>query len=500
MKSIPRIIRIPDYNEDIDKADIKVEKQCNCACSNSSMIRSESVRFMGNPISDFYLGLNLQQISLDEENKVVYALPKDAGINSIAVLNKDAWDILNAFQQPDCWEINHRLWYQDWSENVVNNIMNDFVALGFLSSPSMPPPSVFEVPDILEAWLHITDRCNLRCHYCFLPHDNVDMSLETGRSSIDAIFRSAITHKYPKIKLKFAGGEAMLRFPFILELFEYASKLGKLHNIAVDGVILSNGTLITPEIVNLMKSYKLRLMISVDGLDESHDVQRPYAGGRASSTDVVRGVDIATEMGLIPHISITVSNLNAGKLPELIEWVLKRSLLFSINFYRENEFSAPRRALTFAEGNIIAGMQAAFRVIRDNLPRSSLLPCLVDLADLSSPHLHTCGVGQSYLVFNHLGEVSKCHMQMKLPITTIKVHDPLAVIRADTTGIQNIPVDQKEDCKECEWRYWCSGGCPMVTHRATGRYDVKSPNCNIYKSLYPEVVFLEGLRLLKWYG
>jgi len=498
MKPIPRIIKIP--GEDPNECDIKVEKQCNCACSNSTITRGDPLQFIRHPFSEFHLDSELKQIGLNEENRVVYAPPGKNGVNSIAVVNGAAWEILIAFQQPNCWETNHRMWYQNWSKNTINSIMDNFIALRFLRSPKILSSPIVKTPKVLEAWIHVTDRCNLRCHYCFLPHEKVDMSFETGRASIDAIFRSALTHKYPQIKLKFAGGEAMLRFPFILELYEYARKLGELHNIVVDGVILSNGTLITREIVKSMKAQELRLMISLDGLGESHDNQRPYAGGRASSADVVRGVDTAIEMGLTPHISITVSNLNAGKLPELIEWVLKRSLLFSINFYRENEISVMHKDLRFAEENIIAGMRATLKVVRNNLPRNSLLPCLVDLADLSSPHLHTCGVGQSYLVFNQLGEISKCHMQMKLPITTAKAHDPLAIIRADSLGVQNVSVNEKEECNKCEWKYWCSGGCPMVTYRATGRYDVKSPNCNIYKSLYPEVVFLEGLRLLKWYS
>lgn len=50
------------------------------------------------------------------------------------------------------------------------------------------------------------------------------------------------------------------------------------------------------------------------------------------------------------------------------------------------------------------------------------------------------------------------------------------------------------------WRYWCAGGCPVATFAATGRYDVKSPNCGIYKAIYPEALKLEGLRLLKYGG
>ncbi len=42
------------------------------------------------------------------------------------------------------------------------------------------------------------------------------------------------------------------------------------------------------------------------------------------------------------------------------------------------------------------------------------------------------------------------------------------------------------------------GGCAVATFKATGRYDIKSPNCNIYKAIYPEALKLEGLRLLKY--
>lgn len=49
-----------------------------------------------------------------------------------------------------------------------------------------------------------------------------------------------------------------------------------------------------------------------------------------------------------------------------------------------------------------------------------------------------------------------------------------------------------------EWKHWCTGGCPLATFKATGRYDIQSPNCNIYKALYPEALRLEGLRLIKY--
>ena len=351
---------------------------------------------------------------------------------------------------------------------------------------------------VLHAWLHVTDRCNLRCSYCYLPHVREDMSAATGRASIDASFRSALANSFKQIKLKYAGGEPLLRFPLIVELQRYAQSLADSYGLEMEGVVLSNGTLLTTEMLEMLKSLGLRLMISLDGFGTYHDSHRPYAGGRGSFKDVAEAVDLALANGLVPNISVTVSSRTAEGLPEIMGWILERELPFSLNFYRENELSASHEDLRLDEEKIIKGMLAAFKVIENNLPKRSFLGGIIDRANLSAAHTHTCGVGQNYLVFDQNGQVAKCQMHIRKPITDIHVADPLAVIRADQIGIQNLSVEEKEGCKSCEWKHWCAGGCPLATYRATGRYDVKSPNCNIYKALFPEALRLEGLRLLKY--
>ena len=149
--------------------------------------------------------------------------------------------------------------------------------------------------------------------------------------------------------------------------------------------------------------------------------------------------------------------------------------------------------LRFADEQIISAMRSVFAVIEKKLPARSLLDCLLDKADMTAPHHRTCGVGQNYLVIDQHGGVAKCQMEIKRTITTIKTDDPLQVIREDRRGVQGLSVEEKEGCRTCEWRYWCTGGCPAMTYRSTGRYDVKSPNCNIYKALFPEVLRLEAL-------
>ena len=408
------------------------------------------------------------------------------------LLDNETNSTLHAFDTP------HPLYgiLERRTETIPN--VEKFASLGLIAPVTQKMASISNTAPILTSWFHLTDRCNLRCDYCYLPHVREDMSPETGRAAIDATFRSALANGFRQVKLKYAGGEPLLRFPLILELHGYAQRLADEHGLLLEEVVLSNGTLLTAEMVETLKSLGLRLMISLDGLGAHHDAHRRYAGGRGSFVDVAESINIALAHGLKPNISVTVSSRTAEGLPEIMSWILERELPFSLNFYRENELSAPHEDMRLDEQKIINGMLAAFKVIEDNLPRRSFLGGIIDRANLSASHTHTCGVGQNYLVFDQNGQVAKCQMRIRKPITDVHAADPLAVIRADQVGIQNISVEEKEGCKTCEWKHWCAGGCPLATYRATGRYDVKSPNCNIYKALFPEALRLEGLRLLKY--
>jgi uncharacterized protein len=454
---------------------------CDCACVDSSSTNPD-ITFTP---ESFVLLPELHYLAINNGYSLIFN-PQNS--TDVAVLNSPARDLLKYFQLP------RPIVDRDNADLIKSMIKASLLCVVHPRQQILCQSS----PLVLSAWLHLTDRCNLRCSYCYLPHVREDMSPETGRAAVDATFRSALATGFKQVKLKYAGGEPLLRFPLILDLHEYAKQLADEQGMLLEEVALSNGTLLTAEMVETLKSLGIRLMISLDGFGVYHDSHRPYAGGRGSFVDVAESINLAIAHGLKPNISVTVSSRTAEGLPEIMAWILERELPFSLNFYRENELSASHEDLRLDEQKIISGMLAAFKVIEDNLPRRSFLGGIIDRANLSASHTHTCGVGQNYLVFDQNGQVAKCQMHIRKPITDVHVADPLAMIRADQMGIQNISVEEKEGCKTCEWKHWCAGGCPLTTYRATGRYDVKSPNCNIYKALFPEALRLEGLRLLKY--
>jgi uncharacterized protein len=416
----------------------------------------------------------------------------------IVLLNATALNLWQRFEAPcsPILALNH-LGIEAKSLPYYHEALVDLCWSGFLRD-SRDTQVSFAREDTLIAWLHTTNACNLRCNYCYLAKTNEMMDAQIGRQSIEAIFRSARVNDFSKVKIKYAGGEATLNFALVTELHNYARQLADEQNISLSGVVLSNGVRLTPEMVKSMLAWQLRLMISLDGLGAAHDAQRHFANGRGSFEAVARSIEMAKDNGLVPDICITVSGRSAAGLPDLVGWILERDLPFSLNFYRENELSASFADLQLDEERIINGMLAAFKVIEANLPKRSLLASLVDRANLSAPHSRPCAAGHNYLVIDHFGHVAKCQMEMNQPVTHIAVRDPLAVIRSDKFGVQNYSVEEKQGCRDCEWKFWCAGGCPQATFRATGRYDIQSPNCRIYKTLYPEVVRLEALRLLKF--
>ena len=420
------------------------------------------------------------------------------GSGRIVLLDGEAFTLLQCFEQPttlDC--VIHRL--SNLSTAQIEAATNYFYRYGLLRNihdPIRLPPS--NESDTLGAWLHVTNACNLRCDYCYIAKSSEHMQEDTALQSIAAIFRSAVKHHFKRVRLQYAGGEASLVADRVLALHDYALTLAQQHGLTLTAYLMSNGVYISTQVIEQLKSRNIGVTISLDGVGEYHDRQRSQVNGRGSFTRVDRTISRLLAYNLPPYISVTVSSRNIAGIPALLRYIIERNLPFSLNYYRENEHSAHLKDLQFDEFQMIVGMRKAFAVIAEHLPRYSLLSSLIDKANLKATHSHTCGVGRNFMVINQRGEVAKCQVEMKHTVATVAADDPLQLVRDDREGVQGFAVDEKEGCRTCTWRYWCTGGCPALTHRMTGRYDVQSPNCHIYQALFPDVLQLEALRLLKY--
>ena len=228
----------------------------------------------------------------------------------------------------------------------------------------------------------------------------------------------------------------------------------------LQAVLLSNGVALRPAFVEALKAAGVRIMISLDGVGAQHDAQRPFANGRPSFRYVEATIGQLLEQGHPPHLSITITSRNASGVADAVRFALDRGLTFSLNFFRDNECAAiftdlrlPSTADRGPAGRLRGHRGAACR-------RWSVLGSILDRGQLLQPRQRSCGVGQDYVVIDHEGKVAKCHMEVERTLGDVFRDDPLQLVRRDTATTLNLSGREKEGCRDCSWRYWCSGGCP----------------------------------------
>jgi uncharacterized protein len=496
--SLPKVwLSVPSYAGTVGQSVGSQECVCEGACPNPLDFDRAQAQILAQRVS---IG-DTQSVRISEDIYLDYIEDYTVALSTtgphIVALDSQANRLFSSLDAMPSMQTLRQI--TPWPVGIVEQVIALLLAAGILSSPQTESPTVAKYDSAtLAAWLHLTNQCNLSCRYCYVPRNGRQMDMAVARRAVDAVYRSALAHGYSCVKLKYAGGEPTLNFEALLAAQQRAEALSAQTNISLEAVMLTNGVSLSDDQIDTLLTHNIRVMLSLDGMGEYQDIQRPSTGQNKSSFErVFQTLNRLLERDISPHISITITRHNIEGLLGLVEHLLDRGLRFSFNFYREPDDRAIYRELSFTSNEIIAGLGSVFDLIKSRLPRYSLLSNLADRADLRMPHMHTCGVAKNYMVLDCDGNIAKCQMDMAHPVTTIDTDDPLAFVQADTSGIKNLAVDEKE-CRECVWRYRCAGGCPYLTFQRTGRYDARSPLCEVYRAILPELVRLEALRLTRY--
>ena len=425
-----------------------VETDCACAGTGQTPLTQ--------PPSDAAIGWRrsprLHHTQVSETCDVIF---NSDDPRTIAVLNAPAQRILGSFASPAGSDQAARR-FPEINPNHVRDAVQDLAALNLIQ-PVAGRPVLSSLPHAkarrtLSAWLHISNACTLNCSYCYVRKTDEHMSKATGKAAVDAVFRSALAHNFPAVKLKYAGGEPTMNFDLIPVLHRRAKALASNADLHLSEVLLTNGTILTPTILDFVRETGMRLCVSLDGIGEAHDAQRSFCDGRRSFALIEQNIGQAIARGVFPYLSITVTAHNVDGLADVVGFALDRDLLFNLNFCRPCESTKSQDEWHMEDEQLIAGMRRALAVIEARLPHYSLIGALVDRADFGTPHTYTCGAGRSYMVIDQRGQVAHCQMEIEKPVTDISAPDPLAEIR-QSGGLRNPDVGEK-GCDDCPWRYW----------------------------------------------
>ncbi len=114
------------------------------------------------------------------------------------------------------------------------------------------------------------------------------MTLQTARQAIDLLIGSAQVGN--RINVAFLGGEPLINRAVLQEATIYANDTAATRNVHVGFSITTNGTLLKEEDADFFERHGFAVTVSMDGLRDDHNRQRPFKDGTGSFDRVMERV------------------------------------------------------------------------------------------------------------------------------------------------------------------------------------------------------------------
>ena len=362
---------------------------------------------------------------------------------------------------------------------------------GFIS----PEKAVIEQANDLFTWIQVTNECNLRCVYCYVYKNPIVMSYETYVSIIDRLVDTCIKNKTRVIRLKFAGGEPLIRFELIKQMVAYAKSSFDKINVQAELALITNGTMLNNEMAVFLKQNKFSVGISIDGFAEVHNRNRPFISGVGSHKRTMEGLALLKAHNIPLSAMITITNENAPTLTELIKDLVENNILFNMNLVRETCAVANGSSLDTAL--IVKELKRMIDMLSEQNYPYIVLGSILDRYKYFKPYHAACGAGSNYLVFNVNGRLVPCQMKINSTGFGLTSHNLLQTNRTVNPLTKHNNVASRVGCSKCLWRHICCGGCPILSQIQYKDGTKPTPFCNINKEVIPALLQLEASRMLR---
>jgi uncharacterized protein len=299
--------------------------------------------------------------------------------------------------------------------------------------------------------------------------------------------------------MQFFGGEPLLNLPVLYYLSERLAASTAAHGVTMAITIITNGLLLTPEVVDRLLPHGLKgVKITLDGDRDTHNRMRPLRGGQGTFVRIVENVRRVA--GRVPvAIGGNFDESSAGSFPALLDFLQEQEFadkLVGVNFK-----PVVRGAAVSAQPK---GILPLTPVGTDGKPLGG--SCMTAAGEGSGSACGSCNLTDTMTL---LREETKrrglptpdgvhggpCHVHMK-HAHTIGTDGSLYAC-AGFTGDKSQSVghidDRREgwresalarferlhpwkECGDCSFIPVCAGGCVAASHMELG--DMNMPTCH----------------------
>ena len=361
-----------------------------------------------------------------------------------------------------------------------------------------------------------TLQCNFACDYCFQgDHGDYNkfadkMSMETAVRVGDWIERELDKVRPEKLVLTFFGGEPLLNLPVMYYLAERLWQATAERGVQQLVSIITNGLLLTEEIVDRMMPFGLKgVKITLDGDRDTHNRMRPLRGGQGTFDRIVENMrKIAGKCKIAIGGNFDASSVES--FPALLEFL--KELEFSDRFAKVAFKPVVRSA---EDAGAVAKSKPALKGILPLIPVSAngapLKPlggtCMTSAGAGTASTCDSCHTLDDQMTFLR-DEVRRagfntpdgvhngpCHVHIK-HAHTVGPDGSLYACPGFTgeKGMSTGHIDDRRDpwreraleqfdrlspwneCGDCAFIPVCAGGCIAASHATLG--DMNTPACH----------------------
>ncbi|KYK37156.1 MAG: hypothetical protein AYK19_07365 [Theionarchaea archaeon DG-70-1] len=342
-----------------------------------------------------------------------------------------------------------------------------------------------------------TYACNLACPYCYEGCGELHrstMSTEMVTQVIQGIRAYCLDNGICNLGLTLYGGEPLLHKKASLNLVTTLGKWAGPEGIAYKCNMITNGTLITEQILSEFEPYLKMVQLTVDGPQLYHDKKRVQKNGEGTYETIMGAVNTARDCHIKVMIRIQVAQDNIHEIDTLFQDLAERGFNKDENIHA---YVFPLMSI-----NDVCSSYASLCSEED----AQLLPQLwrtareygFDMVSkpvqiFRSPYCSFAAL-HSFLV-DALGDVYTC--------VSVVGDQKYRVARITEKGLKDITPElyaftvrdptEIRKCQNCVVLPLCGGGCAHRAYQKYGSY--QAGDCTLHKGLEEEklVLYLEKM-------
>jgi uncharacterized protein len=367
--------------------------------------------------------------------------------------------------------------------------------IGFLEPDPEPPLPVAHTFHPAMAVLLLTNRCNLRCTYCYASGGEgpiQDLSPGVARTAIDYVCHNASESGHPYFELTFhGGGEPVQAWETMCEAVTYARSRDLPCRISM----VTNGVW-TPRQREWILHNLDGVSISFDGRQETQDHQRPFASGRGSFKAVTRTIGALDKAEFPYGIRMTATAPWRQQLPKDVRFICEETGCQVMQV--EPAFNTRRgthKGPTQEEGEaFVDAFMEAFEIAQRagrRLTYSGARPWLLTSAFCTAPY--------NALIVNAAGDLVTCyeiasesHSLAEMSTVGHVVGDQIVVDNQAREALLTYLSEKRATCRECFCYWHCAGDCyTRSSFEETSAEGAPGPRCMMNREI--------TARILLWY-